>query len=367
MIRKILFPLFLAIALMPNSESRAQQGGAAILIKNQNYNFGVIKEEAGIVICDFEIENAGKSPLIIQRVVSTCNCTSADWVKNPIAPGSKSVVKVKYDPKGRPGQFNQTVTVFSNADKPTLVLQIQGKVQERPKSLEEIYNRPIGDLRFTSNNIYLNKITPSAIKIDTVEFINLSNKTIKIGGNVGSLTYITVKFVPEVVKQNEKGIMIISYDAKKRNDWGFVSDRIAITQNGEQVANGSIGVSASIEEDYSKLSSEELAKAPSVEFKNKICDFGSIDEGKVVEFEFSYKNVGKSNLIIHKIKPGCGCTTVNSGINVIKPGDSTSFKASFRTNGYQGRVNKSITVYLNDPKSPVVTLSIVGVVNATKN
>ncbi|MFW5659430.1 MAG: DUF1573 domain-containing protein, partial [Bacteroidota bacterium] len=37
-------------------------------------------------------------------------------------------------------------------------------------------------------------------------------------------------------------------------------------------------------------------------------DFGSMKEGEVVEHTFNFKNVGKSDLIIQKVKPSCGCT-----------------------------------------------------------
>lgn len=359
--RNILFSLFFVVALIPFTS--AQQEKAKITIKNTSYDFGVIKEENGVVSANFEIENTSQLPLVIQRVISTCNCTTPEWVKEPITPGAKSVIKVKYDPKGRPGVFSQTITVYSNAETPTLVLQIKGKVQERQKTIEEIYNRAIGDLRFTSSNISFNRVFVNKIVTDTLEFMNLTEAPVKVGCNLNGQTHLSVRIIPESVKPKEKGLMIVSFDAKKRNDWGFVNDRITLTQNDKEVPNGFISVNASIEDDYSNLSEDQLMNAPKIEFKSTICNFNQVDEGNVVEYNFEFKNTGKSNLLIHKIKPGCGCTTINPSENVIKPGDSTSFKATFRTNGYSGRVTKSITVISNDPKTPTVVLQIVGVVN----
>ena len=57
---------------------------------------------------------------------ASCGCTTPDWSKEPIAPGKKGFVKASYNPAGRPGNFNKSVTVTSNQG--TQVLYIKGQV-----------------------------------------------------------------------------------------------------------------------------------------------------------------------------------------------------------------------------------------------
>jgi len=358
--RRFIFSIYFILSFIP--ATFAQQNTAKISFKNQIYDFGSIKEEGGVVSYSFEFENSGKSPLIIQRVITVCNCTISEWGKEPLVPGAKGIIKVSYNPKGRPGVFNQPITVYSNAETSTVVLQIKGKVLERQKTMEEIYNRQLGDLRFKSNHLSFNRVLIDKVVTDTLDFISFAKEPVKIGFNLLGLSHLTIKVVPETIKPNEKGLLLITFDASKRNDWGFIIDRFYLTQDGKNINNGLISISASIEEDYSNLTEEQRANAPIVEFENIEFNFDTIEEGKDVLFDYVFKNKGKSNLVIHKIKPGCGCTTINPSDNVIKPGDSSSFKTTLRTNGYSGRVSKSVTVITNDPKSPTVVLRITGVV-----
>ena len=122
-----------------------------------------------------------------------------------------------------------------------------------------------------------------------------------------------------------------------------------------------ISISANIEEDFSQLMPAQQSNAPVAEFNSTTYDFGNNHtEGKPVEHEFQLTNKGKSDLIIRKLKPSCGCTTVNPDKMVLKPGEKTQIKAQLRTNGYSGRQSKSITVITNDPKQPSITLRITG-------
>ena len=82
--------------------------------------------------CEFEFTNTGKEPLILSSVRSSCGCTVPSWPREPILPGKKEVIKVKYDTK-RLGPINKSVTVMSNAKNPTEVLRISGNIVKKPE------------------------------------------------------------------------------------------------------------------------------------------------------------------------------------------------------------------------------------------
>lgn len=86
---------------------------------------------------EFVFTNNGNKPLIITGATGSCGCTVPTYSKEPIAPGAKGVIGVKYD-TSRAGQpFTKTVTVTSNAaGSPSKVLTIKGTVlaAEAPKS-----------------------------------------------------------------------------------------------------------------------------------------------------------------------------------------------------------------------------------------
>ena len=72
--------------------------------------------------------NNGTTPLVITNTQGSCGCTVPSSPKEPIAPGAKGVIGVKYA-TDRVGPFTKTVTVSSNAaGQPTKVLTIKGNV-----------------------------------------------------------------------------------------------------------------------------------------------------------------------------------------------------------------------------------------------
>ncbi|MCB0756766.1 MAG: DUF1573 domain-containing protein, partial [Flavobacteriales bacterium] len=71
-------------------------------------------------------------PLIISKAKGSCGCTVPEWPKEPIAPGAKSAIKVKYDTK-RVGPISKSVTITSNSvDNSTFLLKIKGTVKAVP-------------------------------------------------------------------------------------------------------------------------------------------------------------------------------------------------------------------------------------------
>ena len=360
----LLFSVILTFVVV--SSINAQQKGVLITFKKTIHDYGTIKEGDGPVTCSFEFANTGKKPLIIERIITSCDCATSTWDKEPLAPGASSNIKVIFNPSQRPGKIDKTITVYSNAETATVVLQIRGFVQEKPKTLDEIYNRLIGDFRFKSNHLSFDRIFVENVKTDTLEFISTAKEPVKIGYKTEGLEHLSVKFIPEIIKPQEKGFMVVTFDAKKRNDWGFVIDRFLLTQNDKVINGGLITVSANLEENFSKLTEEQRSNAPKIEFAQNSYDFGQVDEGQLVEYEFKFTNIGKSDLFIRKIKASCGCTTVEPVDKVINAGQSNSFKATFRTKGYSGRCSKSITVISNDPVTPTVVLRISGIVNSSK-
>jgi hypothetical protein len=92
------------------------------------HDYGSIKEEVEVAVSDFELTNTGTSPLVIQRIVASCGCTSPTYTREPILPGKKGNVKVAYNTVYRPGNFRKSVRVYTNVPDTVYTLTIQGNV-----------------------------------------------------------------------------------------------------------------------------------------------------------------------------------------------------------------------------------------------
>ena len=91
----------------------------------------------------------------------------------------------------------------------------------------------------------------------------------------------------------------------------------------------------------------EAANVPILVFPDTTHDFGMMSAGERAEHEFSFKNTGKSPLIITEASSSCGCTIPTFSHQPIPPGGSGTMKVLFSSAGKQGHILKSITVSSN--------------------
>ncbi len=355
--RKINF--LLLIVLLGITSLFGQTQNAKITFSEESFDFGTVPEEKGTVTHEFSFTNTGAQPLILQNVKASCGCTTPEWTKDPVLPGKKGTIKVTYNPSGRPGPFNKSVTVTSNAENASAVLIIKGTVTPKPRTIEDDYPMQIGGIRLKTNHLAFVTVYNNQIKTDSVQIINTSKENIKISFN-SIPPHITIKAIPDELKPNQKGNIVVTYDGNKQKEWGFIMDRVDVLLNGKSDPNNRFSISATIEEDFSKMTPEQKANAPKANFKTKNYNFGTCNEGEIKNYDFELSNDGKSDLIIRKVKASCGCTAVSPDEKIIKPGKSTLIKTSFNTSGKVGKQNKTINVITNDPNNANVTLQISG-------
>lgn len=361
---RTLFTLITLVAF--NIFVYGQQKSASMSFANDSHSFGKIQEVNGPVTYSFEFTNTGSEPLIISDVKASCGCTTPEWPKEPIAPGAKHSIKAKFDPTGRPGNFTKTITVTSNADIPTKVLTISGEVMPKEKKVEDFYPQKIGDLKIRSNHMAFSRIYNTEVKTDTMGIYNPTEKPVKITfENIPP--HINISIAPEVIQPNGKAVISVTYDAVKKGEWGFNTDRISFVIDGVNQPNNKISVSADIQENFENLTEEQKANAPKIVFEKTEYDFGTIKQDDVVDFTFNFKNEGKSDLIIRRTKASCGCTAIAPQKDVIKPGEESKFDVKFNSRGKKGKQHKTVTVITNDPVNPTTILKLNGDIAAPES
>ncbi|PCH78144.1 MAG: hypothetical protein COB98_01260 [Flavobacteriaceae bacterium] len=114
-----------------------------------------------------------------------------------------------------------------------------------------------------------------------------------------------------------------------------------------------------------KVKTENVAKAeardekisegiPVIEFDQRAYEFGTVDEGDIIEGVFKITNKGTSDLVILSAKASCGCTVPSWPKTPIKPGDTAELSFKFNTRGKPNKQNKSITIKSNAEKTTEV-------------
>jgi outer membrane lipoprotein-sorting protein len=105
----------------------AKVNGAGMVFVSETIDYGTVAYNSDGKR-EFVFTNNGNKPLIITNAQGSCGCTVPTYPKEPIAPGAKGVIGVKYD-TSRGGQaFTKTVTLTTNAVVPNKTLTIKGNV-----------------------------------------------------------------------------------------------------------------------------------------------------------------------------------------------------------------------------------------------
>ena len=92
------------------------------------YDFGSAKE-VEIIKHDFIIRNDGNEPLVIDKVKSSCGCTTASLTTNTLAVGMEMAISAKVVLKKRRGNLVKTIDVISNDPlQPVYTLTVKGIV-----------------------------------------------------------------------------------------------------------------------------------------------------------------------------------------------------------------------------------------------
>ena len=321
------------------------------------HDFGKVSEGDGAASYNFAFKNTGSTPLIIQNVTSSCGCTTPEWTKEPIRPGAAGFIKVSYDVKGRPGAIDKTIAVYSNSTPSPVNLRIVGEVTpvERPPS--EAFRYPAGTIRLDDMHVAFNRMYSSEKPTLVVSAYNPSPDAVKISF-IDLPAHIKTEVTPATIKQGEKATIKVTYDAARKNDWGFVTDRISMILNDNKTKDFKLTVTATIEEDFSRWTAAQLQNAPAISVDKQIIDAGKIKKGEKKSYQVQLTNNGKSKLLIRRIDPSSPLTA--EAPKEINAGASARLTITFDSVNQSGEQNKSIELITNDPKNAKIVVRFKG-------
>lgn len=343
------------------------QDNAQIKVDELTYNFGNISETDGPTSHVFKVRNTGTSPLVITRVTASCGCAQPEWSKEPIAPGKTGDLKVTFNPKGRPGPFYKTVSIYSNGKKGSYSLAIKGNVT--PKSTLPVISYPysIGELKLHTKTILFSSIRPDEALGEKINIMNDSQKSLTI--QLGKVpNYFTVEVNPSTLSPGESGEITILLDAKQAKRKGRVTTElpVIISSADKKEANGHIQIAANIIDNFNKLSSSDKAKAPVANLSGTLLEFGQLPDkssiipliGGRVSITFDITNTGKSPLQIYSVTSDDERLDISGGKKELKPGATTTFKVSIRPKEIKTQLEALINVVCNDPNGPVRLIKV---------
>jgi len=150
-------------------------------------------------------------------------------------------------------------------------------------------------------------------------------------------------------------LLVTGCDSKS----GEKDERIdALEQKISQLEQGQVAAPSNAQ----SVTAADPSSIGQFEFESIEFDFGTINEGKVVEHEFEFTNVGQAPLVISNVQASCGCTSPDWTKTPVKPGDKGFVKVVFNSAAKSGVQSPTVSIQANT--SPSVTrLRLKGNVN----
>jgi len=324
-----------------------------------SHNFGAFAEEAGSVSCKFPIVNTGNEPLSILSVRATCGCTQPNYSHEPIAPGDTAFIEVTYNPYNRPGRFTKQIYVETNATNPKARFDISGVVIGSSSSISYRYPVSFGPVKMEHPGMMLGDVLTSELKTVYFNGYNQSADSLKIT-TVRAPEYIQLMVSPEIALPGEQLSIITFVLGEKCQEYGLIEDSVEIAiRPGE---NYIIPLTLLVSEDFSKLSPEDIEKAPVAALSSESVDYGTLSRAsKPQTRKFTLKNNGQSTLEIRRIYSADAGVSATYPVKSIKVGQEMEITATVDPSQQKGGIlNSKLIVITNDPMRPTQTVRLVG-------
>lgn len=204
--QKVFFSLFFVFVFANLSWAQG-----ILSFTKENHDFGSV-EEGTQATYEFEFTNTGKAPVVISGVSASCGCTTPYWTKEPILPGKKGKVTASYNSAGRPGVFNKSVTVVSNAEPSTKILTIKGVVNpkaEKAPTPEELAQSPV--IQLTKESHSFGKIERGQTVTQTFTIANNGKSNLMVEKVHSPCNCVTFKSEQAAIAPGQKGTIELRY------------------------------------------------------------------------------------------------------------------------------------------------------------
>ena len=341
--------LFVAAALLFPAAVSAQLEWKPDLL-----DFGTIKETDGKTVRSFIGRNIGSEPVRIDRVRTSCGCTTAVADTVAIQPGDSIVLPVTYNPAARPGPFDKPVWVIAGGK--TYKLGIIGNVVPSEQTIAMRYPSLVGGLRMTNGEFVFGEVLIGSRRTKRLYGYNPSPDTLVIRF-AGLPAYISGSVLPDTVPPSGLFCLSVAFSADRRSDFGAGEDSLKLDVNGK-ILSFPAKYTMTAGMDY-RL--QELENAPVAVFSIDRLVFNGYGTAKK-EQVLGVRNEGKSDLRIVRISSAEASVSTDAAFPmVIEPGGRASITVTVDGGKEKNEVlNGAIIVMTNDPVNPNKLVRIVG-------
>ena len=344
--------IFLLICITIGLEASFAQEDGRITFNEKKHDFGVVYEKGGDVSFDFVLTNNSTDPVIINKVLTSCGCTTPSWTKAPIEPKKSGAITVSYNPNGRVGPIAKTITVYTSISPNPFILQIGGEVTNAPvpKKPEELYPVALGSYLLQSKDLDFGKMGISDSK--TIRLVVFNNSDKPMTQKITPPKYITVNYSPTLEPKKESTIDV-TFSAKDYKKYGYVKGELLFYINGGKQV---FPYSALIVDDFNTWDSNKKSNAGKLNASATEINFGNFTAGTGRTLKLS--NSGKNVLNIREIQSSSPWVVLSKTAFVIGVNDIEEIKVSIDKSKIKSPFVSTLSIISDDPSNPLFEVKV---------
>lgn len=355
-IKKRYIALIISMLCCFSVELRAQ-----LIFEPSEWDFGTIREIDGRVSHTFMGENRGDTPLVILDVVTSCGCTVPQFSRRPILSGAKTAITVTFDPANRSGIFHKELTVYSTERKKIATLTIRGRIEERPKRVEERYPIAVGKgLRLNISHCSFSYVYIGSCETCAIGYANTSSVPVSLELRPRKSSGLLSVVTPRRISAGESGTINLSYLVSAEHPYyGTLDDVLAIYIDGgvSKIPITTHGIAVDTPQKGRKT-------APKAQLSENILKFGAIKSSEMaVQRNFRLSNEGTDTLHIRAVEIGNHFTTTLRVGERIAPQKSIAVGVQLNPAGLDPRVlSERLVLITDDPERPMRRVRLTAIV-----
>lgn len=338
-------------------------GRSEIVWLEKEYDFGLMKEEAGPKTGYVRLVNTGPDEAVITGARPSCGCTGVAYNEDPIAPGDTVKFSFTYDPLGRPGRFEKSIRVYIG-DFDMATIKIRGNVLGTPESLSSLYPIEAGPLRLSERLLPAGDVTYGSTRHFFINGYNQTADTIRPRWECPDPA-LSVSASSEEIGPGDIVTFSFYFNSREKTEMGPVEIPVTISSdNKKDSPETEVVFTAKVIPDFSRMTPEEVKDAPKCYLAPHTIDLGSLSSStkNPVKFKFAIRNEGKTEMRVMRVFSQSQAIRISRYPATIKPEKSADSEGSLNINKLPpGPFNIKIEVLTNDPLHPARTISIVGI------
>jgi len=251
------------------------------------------------------------------------------------------------------------IVVKTNIDSEGDSLFLEGYNLPYPENINNHYSHKRGELGFNSSIINMGNVFTNEPKIKRVDFYNYKDYPIMLN-EVRTLLpdHIQVRFIPNSIAANSRGILEVSYDGATKGDLGFMEDKMEIAIIGKDEPVIPLNLIATVHEYFAPVSLDDVDKIPKLALSEMEVDLNRINDNTPISKIITLTNIGAAPVNIRKIVSNCDCLIFSLEKNDLAAEEKVDLIFTFDPKGRKGIDHKTLTIFSNDPLNPTRTVVI---------